>query len=250
MGGERPENPELDRLEERAPAPVPRRPKHVREQERRVDDDRADSQEPRLLSDHVIRDQSLNHASQLRHSHSVRPRMAPPGALIAVPCRRHNWGAPRLPRATRTTISEATWGKPARFLAQTIRAKASGLADDRHDPADRWRQRTNRIRARASAGRRRVGADALQPLAITSRTWLTCGSSNSAPGETPRSRKVEPGSTLRRRAVAATAAPAQREEARRQLGRSLARPGSRLATGSTARQTSWRVLDSRRRRPL
>jgi hypothetical protein len=61
--------------------------------------------------------------------------------------------------------------------------------------------------------------------------------------------KVEPGSTVRRRAVAATAAPAQREEARRQLGRSLARPGSRLATGSTARQTSWRVLDSRRRRP-
>jgi hypothetical protein len=44
---------------------------------------------------------------------------------------------------------------------------------------------------RASCSRRRVGADALQPLAITSRTSLTRGFSNSATGETPRSRKVE-----------------------------------------------------------
>ena len=57
------------------------------------------------------------------------------------------------------------------------------------------------------------------------------------------------GSTIRRQALAAIAARAQREEARRQLGRSLARPGSRPATGSTAPQTSWRVLDSRRHRP-
>ena len=105
------------------------------------------------------------------------------------------------------------------------------------------------IRPRASSGRRRVGADALQPSCSRSRTCLTRGSSQSAPGETSRSQKVEPGSTLRRRAPAATAAPAQREEARRQLGRPLARPGSRPALGSTARQTSWRVLDSRRRRP-
>ena len=46
-----------------------------------------------------------------------------------------------------------------------------------------------------------------------------------------------------------TAAPAQREEARRQLGRPLSRPGSRRATGSTARQTWRRVLDSCRHRP-
>jgi hypothetical protein len=61
----------------------------------------------------------------------------------------------------------------------------------RHDPAGRWRRLTNRIRPRASSSRRRVGADALQPLAITSRTSLTRGFSNSATGETPRSRKVE-----------------------------------------------------------
>ena len=56
-------------------------------------------------------------------------------------------------------------------------------------------------------------------------------------------------STIRRQALAAIAAPAQREEARRQLGRPLAHPGSRRATGSTARQTWSRVRDSRRRRP-
>jgi hypothetical protein len=49
--------------------------------------------------------------------------------------------------------------------------------------------------------------------------------------------------------MAATAAPAQREEARRRLGRPLSRPGSRRATGSTARQTWKRVLDSPRHRP-
>ena len=119
----------------------------------------------------------------------------------------------------------------------------------RHDPAGRWRRRTSRIRPRASFGRGASRRGCVAALAFTSRTCLTRGSSQSAPGETPRPRKVEAGSTLRRRALAATAAPAQREEARRQLGRSLAHPGSRPATGSTARQTSWRVLDSRRRRP-
>ena len=33
----------------------------------------------------------------------------------------------------------------------------------RHDPAGRWRRRTNQICPRASSGRLRVGADALQP---------------------------------------------------------------------------------------
>jgi hypothetical protein len=84
---------------------------------------------------------------------------------------------------------------------------------------------------------------------ITSRTSLTRGPSNSAPGETPRWRNVEPGSALRRRALAVTAAPAQREEARRQFGRPLSHPGLRRATGSTARQTWKRVLDSCRHRP-
>ena len=64
-------------------------------------------------------------------------------------------------------------------------------------------------------------------LAITSRTSLTRGSSNSAPGETPRSRKVEPGGRISRRAQAPTAAPERREAARRQLDRPLSRPGSR-----------------------
>jgi len=57
------------------------------------------------------------------------------------------------------------------------------------------------------------------------------------------------GSTIRRQALIATAAPAQREEARQQPVRPLAHPGSRRATGSTARQTWSRVRDSRRRRP-
>ena len=112
-----------------------------------------------------------------------------------------------------------------------------------------WRRPANRIRRRASSGRRRSRRGCVATLAITSRTSLTRGPSNSAPGETPRWRKVEPRSTLRRRALAVTAAPAQREEARRQLGRPLSHPGSRRATGSTARQTWKRVLDSRRHRP-
>ena len=58
---------------------------------------------------------------------------------------------------------------------------------------------------------------------ITSRTTLTRGRASPRLERTP---LAEGGpATLRRRALAVTAAPAQREEARRQLGRPLSRPG-------------------------
>ena len=91
---------------------------------------------------------------------------------------------------------------------------------DRHEPAGD-RRRVDRIRPRASSGRRQVGV-------TERRAW----------------------STLRRRALVATAAPTQREEERRRFGRPLARPGSRPATESTAPRTCRRVLGPRRHPPL
>jgi len=65
----------------------------------------------------------------------------------------------------------------------------------------------------------------------------------------PARSRSNPESEFTQPALAPTAAPKLPEAARRQLGQPLDRPGSRPATGSTARQTSWRVLDSRRCRP-
>ena len=48
-------------------------------------------------------------------------------------------------------------------LGQPRSSRALGRRSGRHDPTVRWRRRTSRIRPRASSGRRRVGADALQP---------------------------------------------------------------------------------------
>jgi hypothetical protein len=63
---------------------------------------------------------------------------------------------------------------------------------------------------------------------------------------TPRQRSARAAQeTVSGRALAPTAAPARREEARRQLGRPLFRRGSQRAAGSIVRQTWSRVLGSR-----
>jgi hypothetical protein len=140
-------------------------------------------------------------------------------------------------------------GGIAFILEQARVAPSLRRRSGRHDPGGRWRRRTNRIRhehplvagesACTGCTPRNPVADLVDFRLEQLRAWR-----DTSFGE-GRARIA-----LRRRAAAATAAPAQHEEARRPLGRSLARPGSRPATGSTARQTSWRVLDSRRRRPL
>ena len=106
----------------------------------------------------------------------------------------------------------------------------------RHDPAGRWRRLTNRIRhehpvAAGESARMRYTPRNHVAYLVNLRLQQLRDWRDAAFAE------GRGGSTIRRRALAAIAVPAQREEARRQLGRSVARLGSRLAMGSTARQT-------------
>ncbi len=159
----------------------------------------------------------------------------------------------RVGPAKRFYLPVSTVRLPVRVIAFICRPPRAGRSrwprSSRHDPAGRWRRRANRTScqptsilwwpaSRRGCNLRHYVADLLDPPPGQLRAW------RDAPFAEGRG-----GSPIRRQALAAVAAPAQREEARRQLGRPLAHPGSRPATGWTARQTWSRVLDSRRRRP-